>query len=127
VSNNIVTDGSSPGISAEFLNSLETFLASNLSSAAYDTTITSNGTGGVTLAKVTYTTGSIFRIAKFTGSGTATITHNWGAQADIVLAYYNGAFGTAPTQAIAITGETSNAFQVVAQSGYSWSVLAIKF
>lgn len=71
--------------------------------------------------------GSIKRIGKATGSNTQTITHNWGVQADAVLAYYNGAFGTPPTQALAVQNENANSFQVVGQTGYSWTVLYIGF
>jgi len=41
-------DGSAPGISAEFLNPLETFLLS-LNSASYDSDISANGSGVATL------------------------------------------------------------------------------
>lgn len=41
-------DGGSPGVSAEFLNPLETFLLS-LNSASYDSHITANGSGIMTL------------------------------------------------------------------------------
>ncbi len=92
-----------------------------------NTKITSNGAGTLTVVKEAFTTGSIKRIARFTGSSDQTITHNWGEQADIVLAYYNGAFGSAPTQAIAIKNEGANSFEVVGQTGYSWTVCAIKF
>lgn len=71
--------------------------------------------------------GSLTRIGKGTGSNTQTITHNWGVQADIVVPYYNGAFGSPPTQALAVANEGANSFQVVGQTGYSWSVLYIKF
>lgn len=41
------TNGSAPGISQAFLNALETFLL-GLSSASYDSNITSDGTGNIT-------------------------------------------------------------------------------
>lgn len=71
--------------------------------------------------------GSLTRVGKGTGINTQTITHNWGVQADIVIPYYNGAFGTPPTQALAVFSETANSFQVAGQTGYSWTVLYIKF
>ena len=71
--------------------------------------------------------GTVKRIGKSTGSATQTITHNWGVQADAVLAYYNGNFGSPPTQALYVQNETVNSFQIVGQAGYSWSVLYIGF
>ena len=41
------TNGTSPGISATFLNNVETFLLS-LNSASYDANITSDGSGNIT-------------------------------------------------------------------------------
>lgn len=71
--------------------------------------------------------GSLTRIGKGTGSATQTITHNWGVQADLVLPYYNGAFGVPPTQALAVDSEGANSFRVIGQAGYSWSAAYIKF
>jgi hypothetical protein len=92
-----------------------------------DANINAVGAGQLSMLKLGLTTGTVKRIARATGSATQTITHNWGEQADIVLPYYNGAFGTAPTQALAVKSETANAFTVVGQTGYSWTVLYIKF
>lgn len=120
------TDGGAPGISASFLNALEVFCAAG----SFDSLVTADGSGKLTVVRVQLTTNSLKRIAKSTGSGNGaaqTITHNWGEQADVVLPYYNGNFGTAPTQDIAVLNEGSNSFQVVAQNGYSYSVCYIKF
>lgn len=116
-------DGGPPGLSAEWANPLEAFIQKLWA----DTLITSDHAGGLTVVKTVLTTGSIKRIGRSTGSATQTVTHNWGEQADIVLPYYNGSFGTAPTQAFAIKNETTNAFDVVGQSGYAWTVCYIKF
>lgn len=90
-------------------------------------TITTDNSGTMTMVKIAVTTGSVKRLARGSGGSTATITHNWGEQADIVMPYYNGNFGSPPTQSIAIKDETANAFTVVGQSGYAWTVLYIKF
>lgn len=107
---------------ATFPNAVETWLAS-----MNDSHVSCDGNGQISMLKAALTTGTIKRIAKATGSATQTITHNWGEQADIVLPYYNGAFGTPPAHPIAVKSETANAFTVVADGGYSWSCLYIKF
>jgi hypothetical protein len=89
--------------------------------------MSTDGAGNLTIAKALLTTGSVKRIARFTGSNDTVITHNWGEKADIVIPYYNGNFGGAPTQALFVENEGINSFEVVGQSGYSWTVLAIKF
>jgi hypothetical protein len=109
-------------LTAAIMNNIETFLL-----AIQDANISAPGSGQWNCLKLALTTGTVKRIAKATGSATQTITHNWGEQADIVLPYYNGSFGTAPTQALAVKSETANAFTVVGQTAYSWTCLYIKF
>jgi hypothetical protein len=109
-------------LTAAAMNAIETFLM-----AIDDANINAPGSGQWNVLKIALTTGSIKRIARGSGGSTQTITHNWGEQADLVLPYYNGSFGTAPTQAIAVANEGVNSFQVVGQSGYSWTVCYIKF
>jgi hypothetical protein len=117
----------SPNTTARAEDVMASLNSLNSSGVSNDGVISTNGSGTMTLVKVAMTTGSIKRIARFSGSGNATITHSWGEQADIVLVYYNGDFGGPPTQAIAVYSETSNAFSVRAQSGYSWTACVIKF
>jgi hypothetical protein len=71
--------------------------------------------------------GSITRVGRATGSNTQTITHDWSHQADIVIPYYNGAFGVPPSQALAVQNENANSFQVVGQTGYTWTVFYLAF
>lgn len=109
-------------LTAAAMNAIEAFLL-----AIDDANISAPGGGQWNMLRAQLTTGSVKRIARATGGSTQTVTHNWGEQADIVLPYYNGTFGTAPTQALAVTNEGVNSFQVIGQSGYSWTVLYIKF
>ena len=125
----ITTDGSGHlsgnGVSVSSVN------AGTVNTGTLNTT-TENVTGTITwnnasgpnanISRVNFTSGSISRVAKSTGSGTQTITHNWGTPATVVIPYYNGNFGTPPTQALAVDTEGNNSFRVVGQVGYSWSV-----
>lgn len=77
------TNGTSPGISATFLNNVETFLG-----YAADTNITTDGSGNLTVASTTFTHGTLTRIAfgfsAVVTTGT-TITHNLGVNPACVL------------------------------------------
>lgn len=125
LSNGTIADG--PTVTAN-LNALNSGGIANDSGA-----ITTNGSGTMTLPGVTITTllslltGTLTRVAKYSGVSDQVITHGLGVTPDLVIPYYAGAFGTAPTQALAVKSAGSTTFEVVGQTGYSWIVLAIKF
>jgi hypothetical protein len=77
------TNGTSPGISATFLNNVETFLG-----YAADTNITTDGSGNLTVASIAFTHGTLTRIAygfSAVTTGGTTITHNLGVTPSAVL------------------------------------------
>ncbi len=105
------TNGSAPGLSASLFNDIDNCLTGNLG-----------------LAKVLLTTGSIARIAKFSGTGSVTgATHGLGGTPDFVIIMYAGSFGSPPTQVPSYVNTTSTTVDIAAQSAYSWLALAIKF
>ncbi len=71
--------------------------------------------------------GSLTRVGRATGSNTQVVTHNWGHQADIVIPYYNGNFGTPPSQSLAVYNENANSFTVKGEVGYTWTVFFLAF
>lgn len=115
------TSGST-ALTASFLNTLQDWIV-----GMQDANINAVGSGELDVKKIGLTTNSLKRLGKYTGSANQTITHSWGEQADIVLVYYNGNFGTPPSQVPAVYNEGVNSFSVHAQSGYSWTALVIKF
>jgi hypothetical protein len=77
--------------------------------------------------KLNLVTGGLTATKAFSGSGTGasqTITHGLGSSSVAPIPYYSGPFGAAPTQAIYVQNVTSTTFQVVAQSGFNWFVIA---
>ncbi len=81
-------NGGAPGISAAFLNNLETWLR-----YAGDSNITADGSGHLTVASLTLTHGVIVRIAfgfaAVVAAGT-TVTHNLGAVPSAAFATVSG-------------------------------------
>jgi hypothetical protein len=99
-----------PGMSATFLNNIETFLGYGA-----DSNITADGSGNATVASITFSHGSIARIAfgfnAVTTTGT-TITHNLGAVPDCVLIQCAGG----NTSVAVATGGTLTTASMVATS-----------
>jgi hypothetical protein len=121
------TNNSSPGISATFLNNIESFLDQFAGSLVTDSHLSVDGNGKLTVLKIQLPTGSLTRIAQFSGTGGGTFSHGLGATPNIVFVQYAGNFGTAPSQATAYYNTTSTQVTIAAQSGYSWQALAIAF
>lgn len=75
--------------------------------------------------------GSLSRIAQITGttgSGSAqTVNHNLGATPDVIILQYAGNFGSAPTHPPYWYNAGSTSFTAVADNGYFYTGVAIKF
>lgn len=110
------------------LNSLNSSGISNDNGA-----ISTSGGGVMTLPSVNVTTnlglilGTIARIGRFSGTGNALITHNWGVVPDFVIVSFAGNFGGPPTQVPAWYNATNTQVNIVAQSGFFWYALLIGF
>src|SRR5258708_6931061 len=90
------TNNATPGISATFLNNIENFLDS-ITSAPYDSHITADGSGNLTVVSLVLPHGSVHAIAwgsiaSCTNSGT-TITHGLGGTPGIVIGQVQSATG----------------------------------
>lgn len=112
-------DGGSPGVSAEFLNPLETFLLS-LNSASYDSHISSNGAGIVTLlgliANGAMQPNPVGTVLNGSTSGTATLYQSFtGTDKRIIIVLNNFRNGSAPAQTIVFP--TAFASRVYGRSG----------
>ena len=134
-------NGSSPGISSQFLNNVEAALVA-LNSAASDPVISSDGAGNETVTSVSANkmqlsgagaffgllAGTLSRIAFFNGTGSGTFTHNLNATPSLIIIMYAGsgtAFGSPPTHPAYYYNATTTTCQVVADSGYSWLAVAL--
>ena len=119
-----------PGINATFLNNIESFLDQFAGSVVTDSSISTNGSGTLTIKTVQLTTGTITRIAKFSGTGTGsgqTVSHGLGANPDMVWLSYAGNFGSPPSHPTYWYNSTSSQVTIVADSGYAWVAIALKF
>ena len=115
------TNGTSPGISATFLNNVETFLA-----YAADTNITTDGSGNLTVASVALTHGTVTRIAfgfsAITTGGT-TVTHNLGANPTAIFMLASSASVTQVYASSTVTTTTFTAFTVGANGNCWWMAI----
>ena len=116
-----------PGISAGLLNNIESFLNQFAGSVVTDGSISTNGSGTLTVKEIKLSTGTLARISKFSGTGNQTVSHGLGANPDMVLVNSAGNFGSAPTHPIYWYNTTSTQVTVVADGGYTWNALAFKF
>lgn len=124
-----VNNSTPPGISATFLNNIESFLDQFSGSVVTDGNISTNGSGTLTVKTIALTTGTLTRISKFTGTGTGsaqTATHGLGAVPDMVIVQYAGNFGSPPTHPIYWYNTTSSSVTIVADNAYAWVAIAIK-
>lgn len=115
------TNGSSPGISAAFLNGMETYLTS-VNSAATDTHI-SSATGVLTTLGVRLATGSIARISVFTGFSSGTVAHGLGGTPSFVAVIGNNTTGAT----FGYNNPTSTTVGVLSSGAINWVALAIAF
>ena len=116
-----------PGIDATLINNIETFLLQFAGSVVTDNNIGADGNGKLTVVKLQLTTGTLTRISKFSGTGNQTVSHGLGANPDFVVIQYAGNFGSPPTHPAYFYNTTSSQVTVVADGGYVWVGLAIKF
>ena len=89
--------------------------------------INSDGSGDLTLKKLIMTTGSIARIAQFSGSGSGLFNHNLGATPDMCLIGYAGNFGISTLQPITWWTPNSTQVNVNSTGTFSWVGMAFKF
>ena len=115
--------GAAPGISSTFLNNVETWIDS-----MDDANISANGSGQMSMLKLALTTGTVTRISRFSGTGSVTAaSHGLGSTPDIILLQYAGNFGSPPDHPAYYYNEGTTTVHVVADTGYFWYGLAIKF
>lgn len=105
-------NSSAPGIDQAFLNGLENYLNAGAANC------------------------SVPICSKFSGSGTGSaqvVTHNMKDQnnvsitPDTVIVQYAGNFGGPPANPAYYYGQNSTQVTVVAQNGFSWVAIALKF
>jgi hypothetical protein len=110
-------------ITAAYLNGVETFI-----DTMDDANINAAGGGRLNVLTLGFTTGTITRMSRFSGTGSVTAAaHGLGGTPDIILFNYAGNFGSPPDHPIYYYNEGSSTVHVVADSTYFWYGLAIKF
>ena len=126
------TSNAAPGISAAFLNNIETFLDA-LNSASYDTHVSSDGSGNVTVTSLKFANGLIRALAYgqtrgLTNAG-QTITHGLGGTPGVVFTQFEAGSGnTTPVLVAYISNLTSTTFLIATNSPFVFGVwwLAIR-
>lgn len=114
------TNGVAPGISATFLNNVETFLG-----YAADTNITTDGSGNLTVAAILLTHGTLTRIAfgfAAVTTGGTTITHNLGVNPTAIFLQVS-ASGVTAYASSTVTTTTFTAF-VSTNNNIWWLAIA---
>jgi len=124
-------NNTTPGISATFLNNIENFLDS-INSSAYDTHVSSDGSGNVTIASVKFATGIIKAInwgfiASLTNAG-QTITHGLGGTPAFVKGQVSAGTGRTDSVLTYVTSLSATTFLISTNSASNFPVwwLAIR-
>jgi len=125
------TTNAAPGISATFLNNIENFLDS-IMSASYDSHVSSDGSGNVTVVSLKLATGTIHALAWGFTSGLTnagqTITHGLGGIPTAVFTQFEAGTTNTTTLLAYISNLTATTFLIATNTPFVFTVrwLAIR-
>jgi hypothetical protein len=119
-----------PGISATFLNNIENFL-DTITSVAYDSHVSSDGSGNVTVASLKLANGQIHAIAwgfisACTFNGT-TVTHGLGGTPGVVFGQVGAGTGNTGAVVAYVSSLGSTTFVMATNSASNFPVYWIAF
>lgn len=117
------------GVSPAQASTMNDFRAFCLS-GWFDSQITSNGAGALTMVQLLFSLGSLTRWSKFTGSATVTSTffnHNLGVTPDFVILQLNGTSATAHSLFVDFTSFSTTQVKITSDGNNAFVGLAIKF